>query len=143
SMARRLATVSNHAPGLRGTLSTSQRSSALTSASCSASSANSKSPSWLISAARTRPCSSRKVRSIRDAAVIPLPVRLVGRPQRADLYRAVVRKRDLRRPRNRLVEVFAVQQEVAAQLLVCFDERPISDQRLAVAHPDRGGCSGR
>src|SRR5688572_13613805 len=71
-MARRLATVISHAPGLRGTPSISQRSSALTSASCSASSASVKSPSWLISAARTRPCSSRKVCSICVLAVIYL-----------------------------------------------------------------------
>ncbi len=70
SMARRLATVVSQAPGLRGTPSISQRSNALTSASCSASSASSKSPSWPISAASTRPCSSRKVFSICAAAVI-------------------------------------------------------------------------
>jgi hypothetical protein len=74
SMARRLAIVNNQAPGLRGTPSSTQRSRALTSASCNESSARSKSSNWLINAARTRPCSWRKIFSTCSAAVIRSPI---------------------------------------------------------------------
>src|SRR5215213_8005064 len=73
-MARRFAAVVSQAPGLRGTPSAFQRSSALTSASCRASSASMKSPTWLIRVASTRPCSSRNVFSICDSVVIPCSV---------------------------------------------------------------------
>jgi len=51
------------APGLRGTPSTGQCSSAVTKASWTASSARSKSRSWPMSVASARPDSSRKTRS--------------------------------------------------------------------------------
>src|SRR5215213_1100409 len=73
-MARRFAAVVSQAPGLRGTPSAFQRSSALTSASCRASSASMKSPTWLIRVASTRPCSSRNVFSICDSVVIPCSI---------------------------------------------------------------------
>lgn len=71
SMARRYAMVVSQAPGFRGTPSILQRSRALTSAFCKVSSASSKSPSWLIRAARTRPCSSRNVFSICSLVAVP------------------------------------------------------------------------
>ena len=116
SMARRRATVVSQAPGLRGMPSISQRSSASTSASCSASSASVKSPHRLISAARTRPCSSRKVVSIRAAAIIQtLPLLFLRESHhRADLNRAELGAGILRCPANRFIEVFAVEQKISA-----------------------------
>ena len=60
SMARLRAVVVIHAPGLSGIPSIGHRSSAVTYASASASSARSKSPSTRISVASVRPWSSRK-----------------------------------------------------------------------------------
>ena len=55
SIARLRAVVVIHAPGLSGTPSTGQRSSAIANASCTASSASSKSPSTRMSVATARP----------------------------------------------------------------------------------------
>src|SRR5215207_2792776 len=129
-----LATVVSHAPGFWGMPSPCQRSSALTSAA----SARSKSSNWLIGAARTRPCSSRKVFSICAVAVILL---LIRRPQWADLNRTVLCGGNLLCPANRFVEVFAVKHKVSTQLFVCFGERAIREQRFAFS--DAHSCRVR
>jgi hypothetical protein len=49
-----------------------------------------------------------------------------------NLDRAVLRARDLRRVRDRLVDVGAVEQVVPAELLLRLGERAVGDERLAV-----------
>src|SRR5258708_32729014 len=136
SMARRLATVISHAPGLRGTPSTCQRSSALTNASCSASSARAKSPSRLMRAARIRPCSSRKVASI-DAASVILYLPLLPVPCGPDFNRAVFCAGELCCPGKCFVKVFAVHQEKTAELLVRFSKGAVGGQRFALPDAHR------
>ena len=69
SMPLRTAVVVSHPPGLGGTPSTGHRSTAASSASAAASSATSMSPNRRIREATTRPCSSRKIRSISRSVV--------------------------------------------------------------------------
>ena len=39
---------------------------------------------------------------------------------------------------DRLVEILAVDEKLAAELFARLRERPVSDERFAVAHPDAG-----
>ena len=73
-----------------------QRSAAIANASCAASSARSKSPRKPISAARTRPHSSRKTAAGRCRSALH---------ERPHLDRAGARRRDPRGDRDRVVEV--------------------------------------
>jgi hypothetical protein len=68
SIARLRAVVTIHAPGLRGTPSRGQRSSAVVNASCTASSASSKSPRTRMRIATACPHSSRKRASTASAS---------------------------------------------------------------------------
>ena len=61
---------------------------------------------------------------------------------RPDLDRALLRAGDARRPRDRVVEVAAVEQVVAAELLARLGERAVAGDRLAVADPHRGRRGG-
>src|SRR5512134_2458078 len=135
-MALRLAAVVSQAPGFSGMPSLCQRSSALTSASWRASSARSKSSNRLISAARTRPCSSRKILSICSAAVIRSPTSGSRGPQRPDLDRSVFRGGDLFGPANCFVEILAIYKEISAQLLVCLRKRAVGDHGFVVPDAD-------
>src|SRR5687767_13066259 len=98
-----------------------------------------------MSAARTRPCSSRKVLSTWAAAVIPYLSPLYLIPQGADLHRAILCVGNLFRPAKRLVEVLAFKQKESTQLLVRFGEGTIRDQRFAFpyAHSRRIGDRGK
>ena len=70
-MARLRAVVMSQADGTSGTPSRGQRSSAIAKASCTASSAASRSPSRRARAATARPQSSRKARAAAPWAVTP------------------------------------------------------------------------
>src|SRR4051812_46880662 len=70
------------------------------------------------------------------------PCRALGRedPDRPDLDASALRSRDLGGVADRLVEVLAVEQVEAAQLLLRLRERAVGDEALAVldAHGRRG-----
>src|SRR5439155_23629933 len=69
------------------------------------------------------------------AQALPGAARLVVQ-LRADLDRSALRARDLRGPLNRLVEILALEEVEAAELLLGLREGTVGDQALAVAHPD-------
>src|SRR5262249_24676491 len=60
-----------------------------------------------------------------------------------DFDRAQARARNLCRDAYRLVEVFGVDQEVAAEVLARLGERTVSHEPFAFAHPDAGRRRGR
>src|SRR5579859_468137 len=161
SSALRRATVVIQAAGLRGWPAAGQRSSAATSVSCSASSARSKSPSAAMSEPSTRPCSARKVSSTASAAVEGGIRQQLGQSRvrsapaegtalhfdaklhdRAHLHRAAPGAGDHGRQLDGLIQVLAVQQIIAAQLLLGFGVWPVGGDRLAVAHAHGGGGAG-
>src|SRR4029079_6333893 len=53
------------------------------------------------------------------------------------------RRRDLRRPLDRVVQVARFDQVVAAELLLRFGERAVRGRDLPVAHADGGGGADR
>src|SRR5271166_2850420 len=71
-----------------------------------------------------------------------LPSLHVDLPDGPHFDRAVLRPRNPRGNRNRLVEIFRLNQVVAAELLLGFREWPVRHYRLAVAHANRGGRRG-
>src|ERR1700730_2932351 len=151
SMALWRAVPISQATGLSGMPAAGHCSSATSNASCSASSATSKSPSTRISVARIRPCSVRKISSMRMAVLgrkgtlpsnrLPRGL-LLGRP----LSKGSHLDREAR-PHQRvafdhleyLVEVLGLHDAVAAECLLGLREGAVGDDRLAMLHPDGGG----
>ena len=133
SIARFRAVVVIQAPGLSGTPSTGQRSRAMANASCTASSASSKSPSTRMSVATARPTpvgrGGRRPRMPRSHV-----------DDRPDLDTPTRRDRGERLGRlERLVQVRALDDVVAAQLFFRLGVRSVDGQDLAVTLSDRCG----
>src|SRR6266545_2893906 len=149
SIALLRAVVVIHAPGRSGTPVDGQRSMATRKASCTASSARPKSPRIRMRVATVCPDSSRNTRSTISrvvSATLTSQGRSGGRGElhhRADLDRAVARPRDPGRDLDRLVEVLAVDQVVAAELLLGLGEGPVGGERLAAADLHGGRGAGR
>ena len=106
-------------PGLGGRPSIGHLRKATTNASCTASSATSKSPKTRIRVATDRPDSSRKIRPIAAASTAGQPPTPrssgVGHlPERADLDGLADRFGGLRRPSERGVEVSSLDDVEAA-----------------------------
>src|SRR5437867_6848298 len=108
-MPLRRAVVMSHAPGLSGTPSRGQCSRAATSASCTHSSARSKSPRLRTSAAVNRPAFSRKTPATASFVTL-LALVLDGGPNFHVAHRPGLREPD------RLVEVCDLDQLVPAHL---------------------------
>src|SRR5439155_3137362 len=102
------------APGLGGRPSPVHLRRATANASCTASSATSMSPKTRIRAATDRPDSSRKIRptsassSLRAVSTLPTLSGLGYMSERADLDRLRDCGGGVRRPRERRVEVFGL-----------------------------------
>src|SRR5262245_32829274 len=129
SIARLRAVVTRHAPGGRGMPSRGQRSRAVVNASCTASSASSRSPRTRVRIATALDHSSRKTRSTSGCTQALLQ-------NRADLDRARVLRGGYQcgEP-DRLVEVGQVDDEDAAEDLLRLRERAVGHEALAVADP--------
>src|SRR5690606_4205484 len=147
------AVVVSHAPGFSGTPSRSQWSTASATASCSASSARSKSPHDRISVATMRPCSWRKTAaSASEAALIDglplgysahrahlgaaLLLHLREVDHRPDLDAARLDVRELLRPLDRRVQVRGIEDVEPAQLLFRLRERPVCHLGLPATDSD-------
>src|SRR5512132_559734 len=115
-MPLRRAVVMSHAPGFAGRPSRGQCSSAATSASCTHSSARSKSPRLRTKAAVSLPASSRKTEATASWVIV---VALMLH-DRTDLDVAGERLRDA----DRLVEVRHLDHRESSDMLLRFDERP-------------------
>src|SRR5271170_1653036 len=76
--------------------------------------------------------SSRYRRNLRDSSHVDLS-------DRPHFNRAVLRSRNSRGNRNRLVEILCFDQVVSAELLFGLGERPVSNRRLAIAHANGRG----
>src|SRR5438552_16693070 len=135
------------APGFRGRPSDGHLTSATRKASWTASSARSKSPRILISVARTRPVSSRKARSTtsrvtsagdRAGELKVLRLHPFEFHERPDLDRSTLGGRDPGRGLDGLVDVVALDQVVATELLLGLRERAVGGHGLPVLDPDRG-----
>src|ERR1700704_4206141 len=142
-MARLRAVVVIQAPGLSGTPSRGQRSSATTNASWTASSARSKSPRTRMSVATARPDSSRNSRSTTAWAAAGDGNGLGGFaarqiPDGPDLDGAVPGGRDARGHLDRLVDVPALDEVEAAELLLGLRERTIGRDGPPVIHAHGG-----
>src|ERR1019366_792532 len=133
-MARRLAVWSSHAAGRSGTPSTGQRCRATTTASCTRSSARSKSPVIRTSEPQMRPTSARNTAFIASAvgsviiAAQASPVsadRMMGHVvvvhHRADLDGLVFR-RPLLGNGDRLVQIRHVDRDEPGDVLLAFPE---------------------
>ena len=138
SIARLRAAVVSHAPGLRGTPSRRHVSRASAKASCAHSSATSQSPVTRMSVATTRPHSSRKAAAT-AASTSALTSPRSAAPRSSRTRAPGILRRDL----DRLVEVLAVDDEVAADLLLGLGERTVGGERLAVADAHGRGVGGR
>jgi predicted RNA polymerase sigma factor len=159
SSARLPATVTSQSAGASGTPDDGQRRSAAAAASCSASSASSKSPSRWTSAASIRARSARKTRSSASPA-LSATTRLRGHgsggspaggllrpldrsarsrdlPYRADLDGALLGGRMPRGQLERLVEIAALQHEVATEPLRRLCERAVDLEYVSVPHANR------
>src|SRR5438105_4661122 len=148
----------SHAVGFDG-MPPSHFSSAIANASCTTSSARSKSRSTRIIVAVTRPETSRKTRStsVRVVAMRQayatrlgvLPARLLVDHlhdlgcDRPDLDGAVSRDGDLGRSSERLVQVVQLEQEEPGQDLLGLGERSVGRDRLPVPDPDGRGVLGQ
>src|SRR5947207_2437769 len=143
-MALCLAVVVIQALGLRGIPSTGQLSSATSNASCSASSASSKSLTVPIRAARMRSASRAKVSDTTCCAVfISCFLTLLEFHNRADLDGTIRSGRNPRGQRNHFVEVFTIHQVIAAELLFRLSKWAIGCQCLSVAYThSRRGVGG-
>src|SRR6266516_2871381 len=146
SMARLRAVVVIQAPGLGGRPAPVHLRRATANASCTASSARSMSPKTRIRAATDRPDSSRKIRptsassSFRAAATSPTLSGLGYVSERADLDRLRDCCGGLRRPGERGVEVFGLDDVEAAEVFLRFRKGAVGGQHLVVGHAhDRGG----
>src|SRR5215831_1639565 len=62
---------------------------------------------------------------------------------RTDFYRTNARQRPARRKGQGLVEIFDIDEHVAAEILARLSERPVGQEALAVAHPHRRSCRRR
>src|SRR6266508_1750927 len=136
SVARLRAVVVSQAPGLRGTPSVRQLCRAAANASCAASSARSQSPVTRINVATTWPHSVRNAATTAasagcDIQELPNLDRAFGGPRVAGGHL------------ERLVRTAALDQDVAADLLLGLRERTVGAQDLAVTHPDRGRAPRR
>src|SRR5215472_1857511 len=142
SMALLRPTLISHARGLVGGASLGQRSSATAKASCSTSSARSKSPTRRISVASARPASSRKIFSISPDVTCAAPS--VINPDRPHLDRAIAMARagnpcgDAKRG----IEVLGLNQIIAAELLARFRERAVRGHDFSVLDAHGGRCRG-
>src|SRR6266508_160782 len=147
SMALLRAVVVIHAPGLSVTPMAGQRSTATTNASWTASAARSTSPRSRMRVATACPNSSRKTCSTTSrvaSATLTPPDRSGGElHDRAHLDRAVERPGDLGGGLDRLVEVLAVDDVEAAELLLGLGEWAIGGERLVAPDPHRGGGADR
>src|SRR6266508_5191660 len=151
SIALARAAVVSQAAGFSGTPLSGQRSSACTKASCSASSARSKSPQARISDAMIRPYSRRKTCSTlsrafgigRAGRLRPVRPRRRRRSElgcgsikfhdRPYLHRATTGKiRHLAGPGDRRIQIGRIDQIVAAELLLGLGEGAIDDDRAAI-----------
>src|SRR5881409_411350 len=146
SMARLRAVVVIQPPGLGGSPSPVHLPRATANASCTASSATSMSPKTRIRAATDRPDSSRKIRptsassSFRAASTLPTLSGLGYVSERADLDRLRDCCGGLRRPSERGVEVFGLDDVEAAQVFLRLRKWAVGGQHLVVGHAcDRGG----
>src|SRR5229473_2464450 len=119
--------------------STDQRSSATSSASCRASSANSKSLTVPIKAASMRSPSRENV-SDTTCCIVSIYLLLLSSnalhdfQHRPNLNGAMPGARNLRRNLDSFVEIVAIQHVKTAELLFRFGERAICSQRLAVTY---------
>src|SRR2546425_228191 len=146
SMARLRAVVVIQPPGLGGSPSPGHLRSATANASCTASSATSMSPKTRIRAATDRPDSSRKIRptsapsSLGAASTSPTLSGFGYVSERADLDRLRDCCGGLRRPSERGVEVFGLDDVEAAQVFLRLRKGAVGGQHLAVGHAhDRCG----
>src|SRR4051794_1457379 len=131
SMARLRAVVTIQPPGLGGTPVRGQRSSAVSKASWSASSARARSPVARASAATARPHSSRKICATSSMALLARGGARRHLGHRADLDRAAVcHGRDLAGPVECLVERLHVDLVVAAEPLLRLGERAIAREQV-------------
>src|SRR6266487_5828520 len=156
SMALLRAVVVIQAPGFGGTPSAGQRSQATRNASATASSARSKSPSRRMRVATALPDSSRKtcwtLSPTSAATLATAPPRFVPLAwisahvgelhDRPHLYGTAVGAGDPGRGGDCFVEVPAVHDVEAAELLLGLGEGPVGGERLAAAHLHRGGGAG-
>src|SRR5437870_9064802 len=131
-MPLRRAVVMSQAPGFAGTPSRGQCSSAATSASCTHSSARSKSPRLRTSAAVNRPASSRKTPATASLVTL-LALVLDGGPNFHVAHRPRLRDPD------RLVEVRDLDERVPAHLFLGLDEWSVEDLHRAVDASEGGG----
>src|SRR5436305_10646683 len=120
-MPLRRAVVMSHAPGLSGTPSRGQCSRAATSASCTHSSARSKSPRLRTSDAVSRPASSRKTAATASLVSVRLALALEGGSNFDVTHGPRLGERDGR------VQVRHLDHRIAADLLLRYDERPVVD----------------
>ena len=165
SIARFRAAVTIHAPGLIGMPSRGQRSSAVAKASCTASSASSKSPRTRMRIETARLHSSRKTCSIdagvgasqsarrqrvaRDPASIVARVTFVGtrmlvlnaEPQGGSRSIRTPRRNDACEP-DRLVQVGELGQEHAADQLLRLGKGSVGDDALSVPDAHHLGLGG-
>src|SRR3989454_6714475 len=135
SMARRLAVVVNHAPGLSGMPCCGHFSSATTRLSCTTSSARSKSPMARTSAPVSRPASSRKTAATAASVRVCSAVLVVD--DRPDLDSVVAAAGPRLGHRERLVEILHLDDREPSDDLFGLDERAVGDGDLAV--PDADG----
>src|SRR6202790_4574842 len=134
SMALCRAVVVIQALGLWGRPSARQRSRATSSASCKASSASSKSLPVPIKVARIRPSSRENVSDTTCCILSISFLLLLEFHQWPNFNGATCGCGNLRGNLDCFIEVFAVEQVIAAELLFCLGERAIRRQRSAVAH---------
>src|SRR5439155_23060170 len=116
-------------------------------ASCTASSAMSKSPKARIRLATDRPDSSRKIRPTSTSSSLGVawtsgtPSGL-GCPERTDLDWLPDDGGGLRRPSERSVAVPGLDDVETAEMFLRFREGAVGGQHLAVGHPNDGGRFG-
>src|SRR5215211_2847806 len=141
-MARFRAVVTIQPPGFGGTPVSGHLWTATTKASCTASSATSRSPKRRVRAATARPNSSRKVAStsaVPTATGSVLGVVLEG----AHLHRALAGGAALGRPPQGVVEVLGLDDPEAAHVLLRLGEGPVAGENLVPLGPHHGGHVGR
>ena len=136
-MALRLAVVVSQAPGLGGTPSAGQRSTAVANASAAISSATSRSPKRLARAATTRAHSSRWTRVIAS----PTSVTLHRNGRTSTL--PVAGLRPLGGEPERHVEVGGLDDPEAGEVLLRLQVGPVGEHRLPAPAVDDGGRVGR
>ena len=136
-MARRLAVVVIQPPGLGGTPSAGHRSTATANASAAISSAMSRSPKRLVSAATTRAHSSRWTRVIASAT------ERHSACEGTHLDLAPAGLRPLGGQLQRHVEVGSLDDPEAAEVLLRLQVGTVGDHRLGTLPVDDGRGRGR